>query len=96
MTAMSPLACLPGEDRCRHQMLVIGGVSTCAWCKGLPDVADDVPEVELDDTPRIRWVHPEQKLQCSSCDEWVGLNGWCTWTAQGVLCRTCGEKEDAA
>lgn len=93
--------CFPGETlamhglglcvgRCRHDLLN----GQCAWCKGLPDAPVlDEPSEDDTDAP-VRWVHPEIRCQCVECDEWIGINGWCTWSAQGVLCRPCAE--DAA
>lgn len=34
------------EDRCHHEMLILNGQHTCAWCKGV-DTDDGVPVDEI-------------------------------------------------
>ena len=95
---IDPPTCLRGESRCVHDQLVFRARSTCSICLGLPDVPIDfglVDEPERDVTPAIRWVHPENRLQCAECQTWIGVDGLGTWTAQGFVCRSCGESEAA-
>lgn len=88
---------------CRHDMQIVDGVSTCADCRGLPDVPilDDDPI----DSRKSLYAHygPDRDRRgvlrdacatCSRCGD--PIPGAWAWSATdaGLICADCGDLTD--
>lgn len=86
--AMSPL---DAEPRCRHDMLIIGGRHTCAWCLRLPDLPDLDPARVAEHAPRLLYIPSERHGECAACGARIRPGDLAAYSRvyDGPVCADC-------
>jgi len=84
-------------SRCRHDMEVLDGRSTCSICRGLSDEVGldaDEPTVRLiDDDPaptKVAWL-PVERGVCAACEGPIRDGGLAAWSQrlEGAVGKCC-------